>query len=365
MSFKSKSYILFFCLIAFVISCTSDTPEEELLISNTSSSIDISSETQKEDDSQSQINIKETLRGAEGCTNVVIVDGYAYAACDTQIQIAELATGTVTTLAFAADDITADSRGAIFTQSGATIRMFTLDDPMVPEQVATGTADGGPFSGISAAGCSLVISGGVLPTRVFRYSFEAPYLELTTNGIPIVDQETGAPDVHVAITGPGEVTAFYSEDIGNVANWAIQPVVFNGAAELQSTPARTVLTQGAFPGPFGAPFGPANFPVESEFLDGRLYVAHFAAQGIEVIDVANGGNLLTPFALPYDPINVGTDGASLFVVGATNDQVDIIDPASGNVIESLGSLNTPSGVAANETHIAVADQLLGLVIIER
>ncbi|MEP0264036.1 hypothetical protein [Dokdonia sp.] len=361
MSLKSKSYIFLLVITTFVISCTSDTADEELLLSNTT--IDTSSQDQN-DDSQNQIVIKELIRGADGCTNVVIVDGYAYAACDTQIQIAELATGAVTMLSSAADDITADSRGAIFTQSGATVRMFTLEDPMAPLQVATGTADGGPFSGISAAGCSLVISGGVLNTRVFRYSFEAPYLELTTNGIPIVDQETGAPDVHVAITGAGEVTAFYSEDIGNVANWAIQPVVFNGAAELQSTPARTVLTQGSFPGPFGAPFGPANFPVESEFLDGRLYVAHFAAQGIEVVDVASG-NLLSPFSLPYDPINIGTDGESLFVVGVTNDQVDVIDPDSGNVIESLGNLNTPSGVAADATHIAVADQLLGLVIIPR
>lgn len=363
MLFKSKSYFLLFAISAFIISCSSDTREEELLVSNTT--IDASSQIQGDDDTQNQIVIKEIIRGAEGCTNVVIVDGYAYAACDTQIQIAELATGNVTTLASPADDITADSRGAIFTQSGSVVRMFTLDNPMTPEQVATATANGNPFSGISAAGCSLVISGGVLPTRVFRYSFEAPYLELTTDGISIVDQETGAPDVHVAITGAGEVTAFYSEDIGNVANWAIQPVIFNGAAELQSTPARTVLTQGSFPGPFGAPFGPANFPVESEFLDGRLYVAHFAAQGIEVVDVANGGNLLAPFPLPYDPINISTDGTSLFVVGVTNDQVDVIDPASGNVIESLGNLNTPSGVAANETHIAVADQLLGLVVIER
>lgn len=360
-----KSYLLLL-LPVLLFSCNSDAGDDELLVSNTTviTSSQAADTLEEEADVQNLEDFKD-LRGGDGCTNIVIINGYAYAACGTTIQIAALDTDQRSSIAVAADDITVDSRGAIFTLSGATVRMFTLDDPMVPVQVATVSSPGSPFSGISAAGCSLVISGGVLPTRVFRYSFEEPYLELTTNGIPIVDQETGAPDVHVAITGAGEVTAFYSEDIGNVANWAIQPVVFNGAAELQSTPARTVLTSGQFPGPFGAPFGPANFPVESEFLDGRLYVAHFAAQGIEVVDVSNGGTLLDSFPLSYDPINVSTDGTSLFVVGLTNDQVDIIDPASGTIVESLGDLSTPSGVAANETHVAVADQSLGLVVIPR
>jgi len=43
----------------------------------------------------------------------------------------------------------------------------------------------------------------------------------------------------------------------------------------------------------------------------------------------------------------------------------VIDPSSSSVVASLGTLNQPTGVAANGTHVAVADQSLGLVVIPR
>ena len=162
----------------------------------------------------------------------------------------------------------------------------------------------------------------------------------------------------------GGAQGFYSQDLGNVANWGIQIVNFNGAGEVLSTPDVVVLTAGQFPGPFGAPFGPANFPVESEYLEGSLYVANFAAQGIEVIDLDNN-NALSQIPLGYEPINVGTDGEFLFVVGVTNTNVTVIDPSSASIVDSLGDLDQPTGIAANETHIAVSDQSLGLIVIPR
>lgn len=368
-----NTWIYAVLLLLITWSCTTDTQEDLLLESTSNASSVTTSAAVPSDETEEAIEISNlgelvTVRSGGGtCTNVVIVEGHAYAACGNEILIAALATGEITVFSSAADDITADAqRGLVFTQAGSNVRMFTIENPTAPVQVATATVNFGLFSGISAAGCTLAISGGVggSDTRVFRYSASDLDLVLTEDGIPIVDNTTGTPDVHVAQTGSGEITAFYSQDIGAVTNWAIQPAVFNGAAELQSTPARTVLTVGSFGGPFGAPFGPANFPVESEYLDGMLYVAHFAADGIEVIDVASGA-LLDSFPLPYEPTNISTDGTSLFVVGVTNNEVDIIDPSSGNVIESLGSLDTPSGVAASATHIAVADQNLGLVVIPR
>jgi len=363
--------VLFFLLL---VGCTTDEQEEQLLIANTNTSTVNDAVQQEQESLQPDVSTLEggqiqfaQAAGGATCRNVVIINGYAYAACDNQILIGELETGTITSLDVDADDITADAeRGLFFTQSGTSIRMYIVKDPTAPVEVASATANFGLFSGISAAGCTLAVSGGVggSNTRVFVYSLNDLSLQLTENGITPVDNVTGTPDVHVAVTNPGEITAFYSQDIGAVANWAIQPAVFNGSAQLQSTPERTVLTQGSFGGPFGEPFGPANFPVESEYLNGRLYVAHFAATGVEVIDVASG-SLLSPFALPYEPTNIGTDGTSLFVVGVSNNEVDVLDPESGNVIESLGNLDEPTGVAASSTHIAVADQTLGLVIITR
>ncbi len=341
----------------FIVSCENDaevdTTTANSIINNSNLSLE-------------ELTVLNANNQGSSCTNVVIANGFAYAACDNIILIANLKTGDVNSMTSAADDITVDEGlGLLFTQAGTTVRMFDLSNPSAPDQVASASVNFGLFSGVSAAGCALVVSGGVggSDTRVFRYSADNFDLVLTENGIPAADNTTGTPDVHVARTGQG-VMAFYSQDIGSVANWAIQPALFNGVAELQSTPPRIVLTPGSFPGPFGAPFGPANFPVESEYLDGNLYVAHFAVPGIEVIDIANG-SLLSPFDLPYQPTNIGTDGELLFVVGVNNDTVDIIDPDNGAILESLGNLITPSGVAASETHIAVADQSLGLVIIAR
>ena len=180
-----------------------------------------------------------------------------------------------------------------------------------------------------------------------------------------MDNTTGNPDVTVTATADG-VTAFYSQDIGNVANWAIQIAQLDSDGNVLSVEQDVVLTPGAFS--FNSVFTPANFPVESEFLNDRLYVANFAADGIEVIDLANQNTLLPTILLGYEPTNVATDGDQLFVVGVTNNTVDVIDPTSSNVIESLEpteGLAQPTGVAASSTHVVVADRTNGLLIIAR
>ncbi|WP_299765063.1 hypothetical protein [uncultured Dokdonia sp.] len=358
------SYALFL-LTLFLFSCSSDTVEEELLISNATTISQTVDDTQNQDKIQLSEGVREIL-GADGCTNVVVVNGHAYATCGNTIQIAELATDQRSSVAIAADDITVDPvNELLFIQNGTTIQMLTYTDPLVPEVVATVSANFAIFSGLSAANCVLAVSGGAggSNTQIFNYSASQGTLELATNGIPIVDNRTGAPDVFVRPVSGG-AQGFYSQDLGNVANWGIQIVNFNGAGAVLSTPDVVVLTSGQFQGPFGAPFGPANFPVESEYLNGSLYVANFAAEGVEVIDLDNN-NAVSQIPLGYEPTNIGTDGEFLFVVGVTNTEVDVIDPSSSSVVTSLGTLNQPTGIAANETHVAVADQSLGLVVIPR
>lgn len=360
-----RTFYILLLLTIFMFSCTSDTAEEELLISNTTTISQIGDDAQYQDEIQLSEGVRE-IRGANGCTNVVVVNGFAYATCGSTIQIAELATDQRSSVAIAADDITVDpANEVLFIQDGTTIQMLTYTNPLEPEVVATVSANFAVFSGLSAANCVLAVSGGAggSNTQIFNYSASQGTLELATNGIPIVDNRTGAPDIFVrAVSGGAQ--GFYSQDLGNVANWGIQIVNFNGAGAVLSTPDVVVLTPGQFQGPFGAPFGPANFPVESEYLNGFLYVANFAAEGIEVIDL-NNNNALSLIPLGYEPTNIGTDGEFLFVVGVDANEVDVIDPSSSSVVTSLGTLNEPTGVAANQTHIAVADQSLGLVVIPR
>lgn len=300
-----------------------------------------------------------------GCQNVVIFNGHAYAACGEEMEVVSLTTLERNLLNISADDITIDiSTGRLFTQSGRTLRMFNLDNPMEPTMVTSTQTSFSIFSGISAANGVIAVSGGSTNSDTQVYTSTDTSITLVNDGISVVDNVTGNPDVHVAATSNG-ATAFYSQDLGNVANWGIQIVEFDTNAQVLETPQVVVLTPGQYRGTFNAPVGPANFPMESEFLDNKAYVAHFAAPGIHVIDLENN-NELSLIPLSYEPINIGTDGNMLFIIGLNNATIDVLDPATRTINSSLEApLRQPDGVAASATHIAVADREQGLIVVTR
>ena len=300
-----------------------------------------------------------------GCQNVVIINEFAYAACGTGIEVVNLNSMQRNFIPVPADDITGDDGfGILFTQSGNTLTQLDLADPLAPDIIATVNTNFAIFSGISAANGILVVSGGSggSDTQVYLYDFNS--LSLSTSGIAQVDSATGNPDVHVTATANGAL-AFYSQDIGLVANWGIQIVEFDADANILDIPAVVVLTPGRFTGSFGFPFGPANLPVESEFLNDRLYVAHFAANGLQVIDRL-ASDTLSLIPLGYEPSNVATDGTQLFVVGVDRTIIDTVNPVTETVVDSFSlPLRQAVGVAANDSHIAVADRSAGLIIVTR
>jgi len=300
-----------------------------------------------------------------GCQNVVIVNGYAYAACGSGIEIIDTDTFQRNFLSLPADDISGDAElGLLFTQSGMTLRQYDLTNPMEPNNITTVSTNFSIFSGVSAANGILAVSAGSTNSNTQVYTYDATSMTLVLSGIPVVDNRTGNPDVHLAPTDNGAL-AFYSQDLGAVANWGIQVVEFDSLGSIVSTPQVIVLTAGLFTGSFGVPFGPANFPLESEFLDDRLYVAHFAANGIQVIDRSDSNSLST-IPLGYEPTNIATDGNQLFVVGVSHDSVDTINPITDSIVNSLRlPLQQPVGVAVSATHFAIADRVAGLIVARR
>ena len=300
-----------------------------------------------------------------GCQNVVILGEFAYAACETGIEIVDLISLERNFVSIPADDITGDAGlGVLFVQSGSSVTQLDLVDPLAPNAINTVNTNFSLFSGISAASGVLVVSAGSGGSNTEVYTYDANSLSLSISGIAQVDSQTGNPDVHVAQTTDG-VLAFYSQDLGLVANWGIQIVEFDTDGNIVEIPEVVVLTPGPFTGGFGVPFAPANIPVESEFLNEQLYVAHFAANGLEVIDLSASDE---PSVIPlgYEPTNVATDGSQLFVVSVDRSIVDTVDPITETVIESLSlPLQQAVGVAANLTHIAVADRSAGLIIAVR
>lgn len=301
-----------------------------------------------------------------GCSNVVIANGVGYAACGQEIELVELATLTRALVAVPAADLTVDAEaGLLFTQQQNSLTALSLTNPIQPVIVDSTTTNFSAFSGVAASAGVLVVSGGAGSADTEIYTYTSTQLSLQTAGIPAIDATTGNPDVTLGSSG-GNLLAFYSQDTGAVANWAIQIATLDLSGQVLSVANDAVLTAGAFPG--GSAFSTANFPVESELLGDQLFVAHFAAQGIEVVDLANGNQVGTVIPLPYEPTNIATDGELLFVVGLNHDAVDIIDPASGTVMDSLFpevAFGQPVGVAASTDTVIVADRVNGLVVIAR
>ena len=320
-------------------------------------------DTGDDDDDDTTNSVDRNSLATNGCQNVVIVNGFAYAACGQEIEVINLATLERNLLNISGDDITADAdMGLLFTLDLNVINVLSLQDPLNPSMIATTNTNFSAFSGIGAANGVLVVSAGAgsADTQIFTYTNTT--ISLATDGNNTIDNVTGNPDVHVTPNSNGGLTAFYSQDIGAVANWAIQIADINANGEVVNTPPSVVLTPRQFT---GGPFGPSNFPVESEFLNDRLYVAHFGVPGVEIIDLSNN-QLLSPINLSYTPVNIATDGSQLFIIGPTNNDVDVIDPDTNTIVDSIdAALVQSTGVAANNNHIAVADRSDGLIVITR
>ena len=367
----NKSTFLFFIVTfaaLFVGACSSGDSGGSPLQTEDSTDNNDSPESTSDVDSQeeeSPESIDANSLASNGCENVITLNGYGYAACGDGIEIIDLESLERNFLSQPADDIAGDADlEVLFTQSENTLQQFDLIDPMQPNVIATVNTNFALFSGISAANGILVVSAGSGGANTEVYTYDATSLTLALAGIPVVDNRTGNPDVHVAATEAGAL-AFYSQDLGAVANWGIQIVEFDTNGNILALPDVVVLTPGQFTGSFGVPFGPANFPLESEFLFDRLYAAHFAANGIQVID-RSASDALSLIPLGYEPTNIATDGSQLFVVGVERSFVDIINVVTDTVVDSISlPLQQPTGIAASATHILVADRSAGLIVMRR
>lgn len=347
----SQLPILLICFLSIIyISCSSDDNRQ---ITNDSENTPIETITK----------ISESL-ATSGCSNVVIFNGYAYAACGEELEIISLESGERNLLNIAANDIAVDpSNQTLFIQAQNIIHALSISEPLNPSIIATSTTNFGIFSGIDAANGIVVVSAGTRNSNTQVYTFDGNQFTLTENGIEIVDNVTGNPDVHVTETLNG-AKAFYSQDLGAVTNWGIQIIDFDINGKVIDNDEVITLTAQRFSGGF-ASISPANFPLESEFLNNKLYVAHFAINGIEVVDLDNN-NSLSQIALGYQPINIATSGTSLFVIGSSSDVISVIDP-SNNEINTiiLDQLQQPRGIAVSEEYIAIADRIEGLIVVKR
>jgi len=134
----------------------------------------------------------------------VIIDEFAYGACDTGIEVVDLNSLERNLVSIPADDISGDSSfGVLFTQSGNTLTQFDLVNPLEPAVITTVNTNFSIFSGISSANGILVVSAGSGGSNTEVYTYDSNDLALSITGILQVDSQTGNPDVHVAATDSG------------------------------------------------------------------------------------------------------------------------------------------------------------------
>lgn len=223
------------------------------------------------------------------------------------------------------------------------LSVYSLADPAHPALVqAPAAVDVGPFSGVSAAGGLVVVSGGTSMLSLRRYAPDGRLGNVVANA----DLGRGQPDV---LLGPDGRHAYVSvHDSGPKFRLAVLALMSEPLEprEIASLP---LDTYGFTPG--GA--RPANFPIEMALAGDKLLIA--SAAGLQVIDVADPAQPrpLATFATPALPVNVDARPGLAAVAGSDPvpelTLVDITDPAAPR---ALASIRLPEGSRATGVVLA-------------
>lgn len=239
------------------------------------------------------------------------------------------------------------------------LSVFSIADPLRPTLVAAPVpVDVGPFSGVSAAGGKVIVSGGTSLLSLRRYDARGALGPV----LATLDAGRGQPDV---LLGPDGIRAFVSTHRWG-PYFSLTTVRVTGETLVRAG-ALDLGTYGFTPG--GAK--PASFPLQSA-LDGDVLVVA-DAEGLRVVSVAD---LDRPRSLArIDPglkaVDVDVRDHVAAVVGSDPQPrlvlIDIRTPASPRIVRTvaLAGGSYPTGVAIGATRIAVASHRGGVQFINR
>jgi hypothetical protein len=241
------------------------------------------------------------------------------------------------------------------------LSVFSLSDPAAPVLASAPVEVGvGPFSGVSAGGGRVVVSGGTSLLTLRTYD---PNGRLSPE-VATIDLGRGQPDVLIA---PGGETAFVSTHYRGPHFGLTTVEVGRGPKALLKAGAIDLDTYGFTAG--GAK--PANFPIECALIENVLLVAH--ARGLAVISVDNlrEPRLLSVLGIGVEAVSVDVDGDMAAVVGSSPQPLlvllDVSVPSSPVIKRSipLPEGSYPTSVAVGPYHIAVSAHEKGLLIYQR
>jgi len=216
----------------------------------------------------------------------------------------------------------------------------------------------GPFSGVSAAGGHVVVSGGTSRLTLRSYDRQGRLGQQ----VATADLGRGQPDVLLSADGRRAYvsTHFSGPHFGITVLDAGEPPAVSERGRLE------LDTIGFTAG--GAK--PANFPVEMAARAELVLVAH--RPGLGIVDVRGATPALVKVLHPgVEPVNVDIQGDTAVVVGSSPEPllaiIDISRPEQAAVTRSIplppGSYAT--GVAIGPAHIAVAAHAKGVLVYRR
>lgn len=194
--------------------------------------------------------------------------------------------------------------------AGGSLGVYDLSTPATPSFIdgSREDVDVGPFSGVSAGGGKVVVSGGTRLMSIFGYTDEGALTRLADN----VDLGNGQPDVLVDEDGS---FAYVSTDFsGNVDGSGFGVTTVDLDSENLDKPSTQQLgLKGA--GFTDAVSGNANFPIESAIAGKRLLVAHGGGLAVLSLETPAEPSLSETVALDFPAVNVDADGDTAIVVG--------------------------------------------------
>lgn len=239
------------------------------------------------------------------------------------------------------------------------LSVFSLSDPAMPVVASAPVeVEVGPFSGVSAGGGQVVVSGGTSALALHTYDREGRL----SPEVATIDLGRGQPDVLVA---PDGRRAFVSTHFRGPHFGLTTLEIGRGSRALVRDGTVDLDTYGFTAG--GAK--PANFPIESALAGNVVIVAY--ARGLAIIENSNPPRLLRVVGLEIKAVNVDVDGGMAAVVGSSPKPLlvllDVANPSAPVIKRSVplpeGSYAT--SVAVGRAHVVVAAHGRGLLIFQR
>jgi hypothetical protein len=250
---------------------------------------------------------------------------------------------------------------ALDARSPGHLSVFSLSDPAMPVLArAPVGVQVGPFSGVSAGGGRVIVSGGTSALTLRTYDREGRLgPEVST-----IDLGRGQPDVLLA---PDGRRAFVSTHFRGPHFGLTTLEIGGGSKSLVRGGQVDLDTYGFTAG--GAK--PANFPIEAAISGNAVIVAY--AGGLAIISVENlkQPRVLTVLGVGVKAVSVDVDGGMAAVVGSLpRPLLVLVDVASPSAPVIRRSIPLPEGsyatsVAMSPTHIVVAAHKVGLLIFQR